>query len=491
MIGLDGGRRLTVRLRAVPTWQSTSSSARTVGVLAVTAALVGCGSGMRPGSAAGSSRSQSGSPAAPPASSPVSSTVPQSPSVSTLLAAPRRSPVASWPNPAASNFAVPPAVSVPSVSLAYVGHGVALVGVARTGSGTQSEHPSTLWLSTDLVHWRDVTPPAARQSLDGGLFAMFDQASFLNPNMGWVTTWNVGNLGVTIYRTTDGGKSWTTALTGSGHGDHAGDADWIQLLTPTVAFDENIAATAPHMSLLVTTDAAASWRTVYSRPPEDGSTPPPGGPFDLPMLFTSQLRGFAATAIPPAEGDFNEGFFQTTDGGASWTVLTPPRPPSTTTCPPTDMGTVECLYGLPSFSDETHAVLATEVLNGAHATVGFDVTNDGGSSWRLTTTVDVPIPLVPADSYPKSYALVATPSSRTWWIVSANGDGVTTRISSDAGKHWSVTDTKDVLGAPEQLDALDATHALLMTDVITSEGATGALYVTDDGGRSWKTLFGS
>jgi photosystem II stability/assembly factor-like uncharacterized protein len=75
--------------------------------------------------------------------------------------------------------------------------------------------------------------------------------------------------------------------------------------------------------------------------------------------------------------------------------------------------------------------------------------------------------------------------------VSPNGSGVTTRVSSDAGDHWSVVDSKDVLGAPDQLEALDATHALLMTDLITSEGATGALYVTNDGGRSWKTLFGS
>jgi photosystem II stability/assembly factor-like uncharacterized protein len=75
--------------------------------------------------------------------------------------------------------------------------------------------------------------------------------------------------------------------------------------------------------------------------------------------------------------------------------------------------------------------------------------------------------------------------------VSANGGGVTTRVSTDAGQHWSVVDNGDVLGAPDQLEALDATHALLETDIITSNGETTALYVTSDGGRSWKTLFGS
>jgi photosystem II stability/assembly factor-like uncharacterized protein len=479
-----------VRLRAVTTWRSAGSSGRAVCVLAVVAALVGCSSGLHDGSAPGSTPALSGpalsSP--PPSSSPLSlSSVAPEPSVPSSLAA--SSPVASWPNPAASNFSVPPAVSTPSVSLVYVDHGVALVGVSPIGGGAQSAQPSTLWLSTDLVHWRDVTPPASRQPFEGNLYVMFDQASFLSPTTGWVTTWNSWNLGVTIYRTADGGKSWTTAPAGSGHGDHAGDADWIQLLTPAVAFDENIEATASNMSLSVTTNAGTSWRTVYTGPPAT-ATPTPSA-YEAPMLFVSRLHGFAATAIPPAEGQIDQGFFKTTDGGVSWTVVTPPLAPSTTTCPSDNLEMVECLFALPAFSDATHAVLATEVVDGARATVGFDVTSDGGSSWQLTTTVDVPIPLVPADSYPKSYALVATPASRAWWIVSADGGGVTTRISSDAGQHWSVADSLDVLGAPGQLEALDATHALLMTDVITSEGATGALYVTSDSGRSWKTLFGS
>jgi hypothetical protein len=481
-----------VGVRALTAWRGASSSARVIKVAAVVAALVGCGSGAREGSPSGSIPAPS-SPlptlSSPPSSSSlVISSGPPPPSASMSLSAL----ASSWPNPAASNFSVPPAISVPSVTLLDVEHGVALVGVARTGSGTQSQQPSTLWLSNDLNHWRDVTPPAARQLLEGDLYAGFDQASFLNPTTGWVSTWNVGNLGVTIYGTADGGKSWTVVTRG-GHGDHAGDADWIQLLSPTVAFDENIAATAPHMSLSVTTDAGASWRTVYTGPPQDGSTPPPS-PFELPMLFTSRLHGFAASAIPPAEGQVDEGFFQTTDGGVSWTLATPPSARST--CPPGDRdpadgSTVECLFALPSFSDATHAVLATEVVDGATATVGFDITADGGSSWRLTTTLDVPIPLVPADSYPKSYALVATPSSRSWWIVSPNDGGVTTRVSSDAGQHWSVADSSEALGAPFAVGALDATHALLETDITTSNGTTSAVYVTSDGGHSWKTLFGN
>lgn len=480
-----------MRLRAVPTWRSASSSGRAVGTVAVVAALVGCGSGVHDGSASGSAPALSSPalPSPPPSSSPLSlSSVAPAPSVPSSLAA--SSPVASWPNPAASNFSVPPAVSTPSVSLIYVDHGVALVGVSPIGGGDQSAQPSTLWMSTDRSHWRDVTPPASRQPFEGNLYVMFDQASFISPTTGWVTTWNGWNLAVTIYRTADGGKSWTSAP-GGGHSFHAGDAEWIQLLSPTLAFSETVTPVAPRMYLRVTTDAGASWRTLYTGPSFDNGNPPPN-PFLLPMVFTSQLRGFAATAIPPSDFEVaqGEGFFQTTDGGVSWTVLTPPRAPSAA-CPPPDDSAIECLFGLPSFSDSNHAVLASEVVDGAHTTVGFDITTDGGSTWRLTTTVDVPIPLVPPGSYPKTYALVATPSSRAWWIVSPNAGGVTTRVTADAGQHWSAIDSNDVLGLPDKLEALDATHALLNTEITTSNGTTGALYVTNDGGRSWKSLFGS
>ncbi len=176
-------------------------SMRAVGAAAAVAALVGCGSGVRQGSPPSSSGPVFSS--GPPSSSvPPFSGGPPPPTASKSLAVP----VSSWPNPAASNLSVPPAVSVPSVTLVDVEHGVALAGSARIGSGSQDGGPSTLWLSTDLNHWRDVTPPAARQQLEGGLYAMFDQASFLNPTTGWVSTWNLGNLAVTIYATADGGQ---------------------------------------------------------------------------------------------------------------------------------------------------------------------------------------------------------------------------------------------------------------------------------------------
>jgi photosystem II stability/assembly factor-like uncharacterized protein len=400
------------------------------------------------------------------------------------------------PFPAGSELGLPQAEFGSDTSVLYAKNGVTLVGVARGCCGSQGDKPSTLWLSTDMRTWRDVTPPASRAPVNPnyfpGLYATFDQASFLNPTTGWVTTWNVGNLGVTAYRTTDGGRTWSAVVIG-GHGDHAGDADWIQLLTPNVAFDENVAATAPHFSLAITTNAGQSWRSVYDWPSATDDSAPPPLPSAMPMFFVSVSRGFAAAGIPPAEGDETGDFFTTDDGGVHWSRLIPPSKKSAV-CPQvqTEPLTIVCLVSLPRFADSTHGVLATEVIDGTKASVGFDVTGDQGTTWQLATSVDVPLPQFPSGGYPMTnYAFVATPSMKTWWIASYSPQGVTARVTSDGGSHWSTVTATGFDGTPTGLTAGDATHALLTTLVSGADGSTDLVYSTDDAGRTWQRLFAS
>jgi photosystem II stability/assembly factor-like uncharacterized protein len=376
----------------------------------------------------------------------------------------------------------------------YAQNGVVLVDVTPNCCGSEEAKPSTLWLSTDMTHWRDVTPPGSRALVNPayfpGLYAGFDEASFLNPSTGWVTTWNGGNLAVIAYRTTDGGKTWSSVAI-SGHGDHGGDADWIQLLTPNIAFDENVAATAPHFSLAMTTDAGKSWRGVYQWPSPTNDTAPPPMPFAMPIFFVSASRGFAAAGIPPVEGDVTGDFFTTDDGGVHWSPITPPSIKNEA-CPTvqTEPVTVQCLVSLPRFTDKSDGVLATEVITGAQATVGFDTTSDGGTTWQGSPSVDVPVPVFPTGGYPMTnYAFVATPSMTTWWIASYTPDGVTSRVTSDAGSHWSQVTTRGFDGTPNAFDAVDATHALLSTFVIGTDGSTVRVYSTGDAGRTWHRLF--
>src|ERR1019366_8979734 len=155
----------------------------------------------------------------------------------------------------------PPAASAPWPSLVYAGPGVAVVGISPVDNGNQGTRPSQLYVSTDMVHWTEVTPPRAQVTQNGG-YGYFERASFLNASTGWVTTWNPATIGVTIYRTGDGGRTWS-AVSGGGHSGNAGATVLLQLLSPTTAFKETLEPTAPGMSLQVSTNDGQTWETVY------------------------------------------------------------------------------------------------------------------------------------------------------------------------------------------------------------------------------------
>lgn len=115
----------------------------------------------------------------------------------------------------------------PSPSLVYVGPGVAVVGI--TPDGYEGTGPSHLYLSTDMVRWKDVTPPQSAIDQNSG-YSYFVHASFLNSSTGSVTAWNPSTLEVTIYHTADRGTTWT-AVSG---GDPADVGDTlVGLLSPT------------------------------------------------------------------------------------------------------------------------------------------------------------------------------------------------------------------------------------------------------------------
>lgn len=159
-----------------------------------------------------------------------------------------------------------PTPALPDMTLVYAAGGVAVVGVSPTCCGTQGEHASRLYLSTDLVHWREATPAGSGHGRVHGEHPMFATASFLDARTGWVTTFEPGASRVRIFRTNNGGRSWSS-LPGGSHSANAGATTQVQLLTPTLAYREVLEPTAPAMSLSLTTDAGHHWQSVYGGPP--------------------------------------------------------------------------------------------------------------------------------------------------------------------------------------------------------------------------------
>ena len=255
----------------------------------------------------------------------------------------------------------------PWPSLVYAGPGVEVVGISPEWDRYEGTKPSRLYLSTDMRHWTDITSPQS-QVAQNGIYGYFDHASFVNTSIGWVTTYNNVTDGVTIYRTRDGGKTWTTVLGGS----HTFKGDMlIQLLSPSTAIRQILEPTAPEMSLGVTTNAGESWRTGYTGPRGVMTGQRAFGPFLMPTTFLDADHGFAATGDPqtytagPGDGDF----FSTNDGGSRWTRETPLLPSTTDTCPSGDGWTssTSCIFALPTFDGTERGVLPGIVVAGAHA----------------------------------------------------------------------------------------------------------------------------
>jgi photosystem II stability/assembly factor-like uncharacterized protein len=404
------------------------------------------------------------------------------------------------PAPATSPVQAPttavPAPSTGPPGLAYTGPGVALVGVSGLAPGYQGTRPSQLYLSTDLVHWSNVTPPQSQLPQRPGEYLLFDQASFLSPSTGWVTTWNPDTLMGVIYRTSDGGRTWS-AIPGPGHGDHAGDAFRLQLLSPTTAFGESIHAAAPGWSLEVTTDAGLTWRTVYTGPLGTPSGGRNQGPFELPIVFVDALHGFAAEGIPPAEFSSGEGdFFYTSNGGSSWVRRSPPLPNTAGACP-TGAGTTSstsCRFALPVFGDTQNGVLAATETSGSHADVVFDLTTDGGQHWTAASQRSVTVNpnatqqggLIRQSNF--GYPLVSVASASSWWVLGWGPAGATTQVSADAGANWTPATAPIPAGVPVALGALNASHALLTVENVTANGVTTNVLSTVNGGRSWNAV---
>ncbi len=372
----------------------------------------------------------------------------------------------------------------PWPSLVYTGPGVAVVGVSP-GNGYQGTAPSRLYLSTDMIHWTNVTPPQSRVVQNGG-YGYFDHASFLNPSIGWVAAWNGATTLVTLYRTSNGGKAWS-AVSGGAH--NIGDT-LIQLLTPSTGYSETLQPSAPLMSLDVTTDAGKTWRTVYTGPQPTTTDGRYRGPFEMPIVFIDSRRAFGSPGDPPEvdEGPGDGDFFYSSDGASIWTRETPPLPKTAFACPSGagETSSTSCNFAIPTFNGTERGVLPGIVVSDTHASVAFDVTSDGGRQWTLQSERTVTVaPVEPSDGG-SNYPLVSVASQTSWWLVGWTAHGMTTQVSSDAGTSWAVNAVPALGGLPVTLAALNASDALLSIQDNGAGGTTGKVLVTSDGGRSWK-----
>lgn len=120
---------------------------------------------------------------------------------------------------------------------------------------------------------------------------------FINRDTGWVAGKGIG--GATILHTTDGGATWTELFNSGNNGEYV----WkLQRVTPEVWVGSIQTMTSPNGRMVKSTDGGMTWSSI----------PAP--------ITDMQGIGFA-TPEKGWIGDYSPGFFETNDGGNTWTQV--------------------------------------------------------------------------------------------------------------------------------------------------------------------------
>jgi photosystem II stability/assembly factor-like uncharacterized protein len=379
----------------------------------------------------------------------------------TLALTVRRSdhePVATTPSPVPSVSVTTP-TSTPSPSTAPVALGPTVTSARVTSAdlgmaATYDPHGARLWVTHDSVHWVDVTPTA-------GIVGTVEDVLALDPEHLWAVADECGTLGVTVWRSLDGGHTWSVRLAGA-HSCSAGSTAHLQFLDPQHGWLVLSSTDAPVARLEATYDGGATWHVVDEQLPELGD-----------LMFVTPTDGYlgASPSIP-----FGSNLYVTHDSGRTWARVT------------IDLGDAglpnpswQVIYGVPTFVDDSTGILPVTIAKADTAAVEWWETTDGGASWHLRT----PAASAPGgiDGTPEptmSPLLTSVTGPHVWWVLGHIWDGTHSFVTTDAGGQW--TDTNDATLVWPDGRWFGAANA----DVAWVLGAH--LFATTDGGHTWHQI---
>jgi photosystem II stability/assembly factor-like uncharacterized protein len=373
------------------------------------------------------------------------------------------------------------------LSVIYTGHGVALISLGAPFNSASDVQPR-LYLSEDLVHWRDITPHAARAG-DGvvGDVNLITQASWISPTTGWIETCRNSSYTEAIFQTTDGGRRWQP-ISDPSEAYQLRCADSIQLLS----HDAGIETSARQEGLggnpvEVTHDDGRTWTAPYGLFHSESTAVPDGG-----VAFETVNDAMAPGSAPYGLGP---GIQISHDGGATWSAVLPPAPAG-----------ADIRYNHVAFGDNQAVLPVMGVNTAGGATVQLDVSNDGGSTWTVASQVSFhaevlpPVSTVPTTTGPtyQEYVNLSITEDGTWWLTLPTASP-TTVVSTDQGHTWTTLDedglppdaraTVTIGGAGLPLNAfvspVNAMTALATGAVPTTSGASNLVYRTQDRGKTW------
>lgn len=350
---------------------------------------------------------------------------------------------------------IPPGPDVQFAGLLDPSHGWAL-----TSTG--------LFLTADGgATWREVKVPGGLATSGTNRVLGVD---FFDAQHGWValneafTTGSDASYGrVDVWRTSDGGRSWTKALLPSAVFNKFGEImppmqfDFLDARHGFAFLSGNSAKGKNDSDLFWTADGGRTWSA--DRPTGAGHAGNEGS-----IGFASVTDGVIVDALA------GSGIVVTHDGGRTWTPAA--------LAIPSDSAGAQPFFGQPAFYDGRSGLLAVDFQTDASQLTRVYQTADAGSSWTIRSTV------------PAGFFGLAFVDQQRW----LGTNGPETLLTVDGGQSWVRSGAVGLPG-PAGLLMADAQHgwATVHMGVCVSfksdcQSRTG-LYATSDGGASWTALW--
>ncbi len=281
-----------------------------------------------------------------------------------------------------------------------------------------------------------------------------------NPLVVWVVSGENNSqrsvsYGDGVYKSVDGGKTWTNA--GLKTSEHIGKivVDPRDSDTVYVAAQGPLWAPGGDRGLYKTTDGGKTWKAVLSISVNTGVTDVVMDPRDPDVLYAAsyQRRRHVWTVI---DGGPESALYKSRDGGANWTKLTAGLPKE-------ELGRIGLAIA-PANPDTVYAIV--EAARGAG---GFFRSTDAGANWEKRGSY------VPGSA---QYYQELFPDPRNADTVYAVD--VYLQVTSDGGKTWRNAGevNKHVDNHVVWIDPENSDHLLV--------GCDGGLYESYDRARSWR-----
>jgi photosystem II stability/assembly factor-like uncharacterized protein len=301
------------------------------------------------------------------------------------------------------------------------------------------------------IHWYDVTPPDVTEA--GYSIRYFA----LDPNHVWVQIPDFDNYpnSGSLYRTLDGGLSWTKFETPFS----AGDIQFLDDQNGWMLADLGVGAGSNAVAVYRTDDGGESWTLAFNNDPNqaqaDDSIPLGGLKAGLTALNTQTAWVYGVVYAPGTVY-----LYRTDDGGETWSAVTSVPLPEGAEDAELSIDQLEFLM--------PNDLMLAMRITADESKMAFYVSNDSGNTWSLTPTF-----------LPKGGSVDFLSATDA---VVYNGQQF--YVTRDAAQTWNTISPEIVFGDTfASMDFVNTSSGWVLTMDPTTQHST--LYRTTDGGSSW------